>query len=471
MNEHFDRTADLETKKIPSLLLIYALPAVISQIISSVYNIADRIFIGHGVGALAIAGLAITMPVMNVIHAFGSLVGVGSASRMSIVLGRKDTEWAEKILGNSMILTFMLGFLFMVLGYTCMDRILTLFGASSETIAYAREYMYIVLPGMFMTTVTFNLTGLIRASGYPTKSMLILVSGAILNIILDPLFIFVFKWGIAGAAWATTVSMTIAGVISIIHFVKPGSFIRFQKHAWTPKLYIFRNIMLIGLSPFLMNIAASAVVALLNSQLIRYGGDLAVGAYGIVNTFGSLLVMFVIGICQGMQPIAGYNYGSGHSDRLKEVLLLAMKLNVAVGIIGALLACLFPSAMMRIFTTDADLIRIGSHAIIYLMIMWPFISFTITNSNFFQSIDKPWIAIVTSLSRQVMFLIPAIYVVPVIFEHFGNNGLTGLWFSCTLSDVMGALLSAILLLTQLKIFRPGYKVPERKPQKEAGPVN
>ena len=463
-----DKTKELETKKIGWLLFVYALPAVISQIIASVYNIADRAFIGHGVGPLAIAGLAITMPLMNIIHAFGSLIGVGSSARMSIVLGRKDNHWAEKILGNSMVFTLVLGGLVMFSCYLFLDRILMMFGATAETVSYAREYMVIVLPGMFLTTVTFNLTGLIRASGYPFKAMFILAGGAILNLVLDPIFIFVFHWGIAGAAWATTISMTTTAIISILHFVQKRSFIRFRRHAWKPKGYIFRNITLIGLSPFLMNVAASGVVALLNRQLLRYGGDLAVGAYGIVNTFALLMVMLILGVCQGMQPIAGYNYGAGHNDRLKQVHVLTLKVCVITGLVGSVGSCLFPRALSRIFTTDDTLISICIPAIRYIMVMFPLIGFTITNSNFFQSIDKPWIAIVTSLSRQVIFLLPLVYIIPYLFEQQHIPGLTGIWMSCTISDVMGAVLAAILLYRNLNVFRPGHR-PEPKVIHEAGP--
>ena len=400
--EALDKTKELETKDIGNLLWIYALPSVISQIIASVYNIVDRIFIGHGVGAMAIAGLAITMPIMNIVHAFGSLIGVGSSARMSIVLGRKDVNWAEKILGNSMIFTIVLGVLFVSCGY------------------------------LFFTTMTFNLTGLIRASGYPMKSMFIMVGGAVLNMILDPIFIFGMHLGIAGAAWATTISMTTTAIIAVLHFVQSSSFIRFKAHGWQPKGYIFKNITLIGMSPFLMNVCASFVVAMLNNQLLHYGGDFAVGTYGIVNTFGSLMVMLILGICQGMQPIAGYNYGAGHADRLKHVYMLTMK-------------------VMR-----------------FLMVMFPLIGFTIVNSNFFQSIDKPWIAIVTSLSRQLIFLLPLAYIVPVLFTNAGLNGLTGIWAACTISDVMGAVLAAILLFSQRKIFTD-VTPHERKVRKEAGP--
>lgn len=466
-----DNIHKLETESIGKLLLQYALPAVITQVVASVYNIVDRVFLGQYVGALAIAGLAITMPVMNIIHALGSLVGVGASSRMSIVLGRKDVRWAEKILGNSMLLTFFFGALFVSGGYLFMDRILQLFGASQDTIGYAREYMMIVLPGMFFTTMTFNLTGLIRASGYPTKSMWIMAGGAVLNIFLDALFIMVLGWGITGAAWATTISMFSTAVVAVAHFISPKSFIRYKRHAWAPKLYIFRNVLLIGLSPFLMNFAASFVVALLNRQLIRYGGDLAVGAYGIVNTYASFLVMFILGLCQGMQPIAGYNYGAGHNHRLRDVFTLTMKVSVSVGTLGALLAMVLPRFILRAFTDSDPLLDIGAPSMRYLNVMMPLIAFTITNSQFFQSIDKPWIAITTSLSRQVLFLIPLMFIIPALATANGYSGLTGLWQTCTLCDILGAILAAVLLSTQLKVFHPGYVPPLRRPRKEAGPKN
>ena len=466
-----DNTKELETKPIGALLWKYALPAVITQVVASIYNIVDRIFLGQYVGALAIAGLAITLPIMNIIHALGSLVGVGASSRMSIVLGRKDVRWAEKILGNSMLLTFFFGFLFVTGGYLFMDRILQLFGASADTIDYARQYMQIVLPGMFFTTMTFNLTGLIRASGYPTKSMWIMAGGAVLNIFLDALFIMVLGWGIAGAATATTISMFSTAVVAVLHFVQPQSFIRFKRHAWAPKLYIFRNVLLIGMSPFLMNFAASFVVALLNRQLIRYGGDLAVGAYGIVNTYCAFLVMLMLGICQGMQPIAGYNYGAGHNHRLRDVFVLTQKWTVGAGVLGAVLAMLLPRIILRAFTDSPELLDIGVPAMRYLNVMMPLIAFTIGNSQFFQSIDKPWIAITTSLSRQVLFLIPLMFVIPALMVNAGGNGLTGVWITCTVCDILGAALAAALLSTQLKVFRPGYVPPVRRPRREAGPTD
>ncbi|MBQ5524004.1 MAG: MATE family efflux transporter [Paludibacteraceae bacterium] len=447
-----DRTKELGTEPIGSLLWLYALPSVISQVISSVYNLADRMFIGQGVGALAIAGLAITMPIMNVVHAFGSLIGAGSAARISIVLGKKDYVWAEKILGNSTVFTIIFGAVIFLFGYTMMDPILHAFGATDDTIAYAREYMYIVLPGMVLTTVTFNLVGLIRATGYPHKAMYILAGGAILNIILDPIFIFKFDWGIAGAAWATTISMATTAVISVVHFIKPSSFIRFKRHAWAPKGYIFKNITMIGLSPFLMNICTAGVVAILNIQLIRYGGDMAVGAYGIINTYGMFIFMFIFGICMGMQPIAGYNYGAGNFDRLSEIYKLTSKVCMLLGLVGSLVGCIFPEYIMRAFTTDSSLIEIGSSAMIYWVIMFPLIGFTVVNSEFFQSIDKQLVSIITSLSRQLIFLLPLCFALPQVLEEMGYDGLTGVWLSGTISDVLGATLAAVLLYSQRHVF-------------------
>ena len=448
-----DKTKELETKGIGALLLAYAIPSVISQIISSVYNICDRIFIGQGVGALAIAGLAITMPIMNIIHAFGALIGVGAGARMSIVLGKKDNNWAENILGNSLIFTIILSGTVMLFSYLFLDKILVLFGATEATVSYAREYMVIVLPGMFLTTMAFNLTSLMRTSGYPLKSMFTLGGGAVLNIILDALFIFGFDLGIAGAAWATTISMAVTSLLSILHFMRKDSFIRFKRHGFKPKGYIFKNIFMIGMSPFLMNVGAAGVVAILNSQLIRYGGDLAVGAYGIANSYMNLIVLLILGVCMGMQVIAGYNYGAGHPDRLKKVFSLTMLVCVSIGMLSSIFGCSMPRLISKAFTNDNTLLDILEVGLPLLSVMSPLIAFTIVNSNFFQSIDKPWIAIITSLSRQVIFLIPLMFVVPFVFENIGFKGLNGVFAACTLSDVFGAALAFVLLMTQRKVFK------------------
>ena len=448
-----DKTKEFESKPIAALLWQYALPAVITQIIASVYNICDRVFLGQCVGALAIAGLAVTMPIMNIVHAFGSLVGAGAGARLSIVLGKRDINWAENILGNTMLLTFFFGALFLSAWYGFSNEILSMFGASAETIGYAKTYMDIVMPGMFLTTLSFNLTGLIRSSGYAKKSMWITVIGALINIALDAVFIFLLDWGIAGAAWATTLSMAVSSILSVAHFIDKKSFIRFKRHGWKPRFYIFRNILAIGISPFSMNVAGSAVVALLNNQLLNYGGDNAVAANGIVNSFAPLIIMLVIGVCQGMQPIAGYNYGAGRTDRLRQVFVLAMKCNITTGVIGMLLVVFVPRYLAMAFTHDEELITMCVPAFRLVLSMSPLIAVTITNSQFFQSIDKPWVAIVTSLSRQVLILTPMLYIIPPIAEGMGFSDLYGVFASCTVSDILGAALAMALLRSQIHVLK------------------
>ena len=468
-----DTTKELETKPVGKLLWQYALPTVASQVVTSIYNIVDRIFLGNSVGdgKMLLAALTITFPIMNIIHAFGALVGAGSGARMSIVLGRKDVRWAEKILGNSMLLTFFFGILFVTGGYLWTHPIIQLFakGASQQVLDAACEYMYIVLPGMFLLTVTFNLVGLIRSSGYPMKSMWIMVGGAMLNIILDFIFIRELGWGMKGAAWGTTISMAISSAVAISHFLLPHSFIRFKRHAWAPKLYIFRNILAIGVSPFSMNVAAFAVVAVLNRQLIHFGGDDAMTVYGAANSYMGLIFMVLLGLCQSMQPIAGYNYGARRNDRLREVYLLTMKVCVAIGFLGTISVMLFPKAIIGCFNSEPEILEMGAPALRYLLVLCPLIAFTVTNSQLFQSIDQPWIAIVTSLSRQVIFLIPLSLVIPGLMYRAGGDGVTGVWLSCMICDALGAALSAILLLTHRQVFRMDYVPPERKPRKEAGP--
>lgn len=468
-----DTTKELETKPIGQLLWQYAIPTVASQVVTSIYNIVDRIFLGNnpGDGKILLAALTITFPIMNIIHAFGALVGAGSGARMSIVLGRKDVRWAEKILGNSMLLTFFFGVLFVTGGYLWTHPIIQLFaqGASQQVLDAACEYMYIVLPGMFLLTVTLNLVGLIRSSGYPMKSMWIMVGGAGLNIILDFIFIRELGWGMKGAAWGTTISMAVSSLVAISHFLMPSSFIRFKRHAWAPKLYIFRNILAIGISPFSMNVAAFAVVAVLNRQLIRFGGDDAMTVYGAANSYMGLIFMVLLGLCQSMQPIAGYNYGASRNDRLRDVYLLTMKVCVAIGFVAAASVLLFPRAIIGCFNSEPEILAMGVPALRYLLICCPLIAFTVTNSQLFQSIDQPWIAIVTSLSRQVIFLIPLSLIIPDVMVAHGSDGVTGVWVSCMVCDVLGAALSAVLLMTHREVFHIGYVPPLRKPRKEAGP--
>ncbi len=298
-----------------------------------------------------------------------------------------------------------------------------------------------------------------------------MVGGAGLNILLDFIFIREMGWGMRGAAWGTTISMAISSAVAIAHFLLPHSFIRFKRHAWAPKLYIFRNVLAIGISPFSMNVAAFAVVAVLNRQLIHFGGDDAMTVYGAANSAMGLIFMMLLGVCQAMQPIAGYNYGARRNDRLREVYLLTMKVCVIIGIIGAASALLFPRAIIGCFNSEPEILAMGEPALRYLLVFCPLIAFTVTNSQLFQSIDQPWIAIVTSLSRQVIFLIPLSLIMPGLCYAATGDGVTGVWQACAVCDVLGALLSAILLITHRQVFRMDYIPPVRKPRKELGPKN
>ena len=444
---------ELETKPMGKLLWQYALPAVASQVVTSIYNIVDRIFLGNSPddGKMLLAALTITFPLMNIIHAFGSLVGAGIG------------KMAAKVITE---------LLFFTISWIWMHPIINLFadGATGKVLESACEYMYIVLPGMFLLTLTFNLVGLIRSSGYPMKGMWMMVGGAVLNILLDYIFICELGWGMKGAAWATTISMAVSAAVAVLHFVQPHSFIRFKRHAWTPKLYIFRNILAIGISPFSMNFAAFAVVAVLNRQLIHFGGDDAMTVYGAANSFMGLVFMVLLGLCQAMQPIAGYNYGARRNDRLREVYLLTMKVCVLIGIIGMAMALIFPRTIIGFFNSQPEILSMGEPALRYLLVFCPLIAFTVTNSQLFQSIDQPWIAIVTSLSRQVIFLIPLSLILPDLLLDFNDgDGVTGVWQACAICDVLGAVLSAVLLLTHRQVFRMDYVPPERKPRKELGP--
>ena len=330
-------------------------------------------------------------------------------------------------------------------------------GANEEIYADAVAYFRIVSAGYLFHIFNCMVTAALRGVGITRLPMIYNLGSGALNVFLNRALIggrFGFPaLGVAGAAWATTISMGTSAILAISHFVSKRAFIRFRRHSWAPKFYIFRNILAIGISPFSMNVAGSAVAALLNNQLLHYGGDNAVAASGVANSFGPLVIMLVIGICQGMQPIAGYNYGAGRLDRLREVYKLAMISNVTIGIFGTLLVLFVPRYLAMAFTSDSELIDLCVPALRYMLVMSPLIGFTITNSQFFQSIDKPWIAIVTSLSRQVLILIPMIYIIPPIYEGFGWDGLMGVFASCTGSDILGAALAGYLLYTQRSILQ------------------
>lgn len=434
----------LATGKIGRLLWDYSLPAVVGMLVVSLYNVIDRIFIGQGVGTEAIAGLAITFPVMNVSSALGVLIGAGASARVSIMLGAKDQRGAETVLGNALVLILFNATLYLTVFAIFIDDILGAFGASAATLPYARNFMVWIMPGMLVMNVSFSFNNVMRASGYPVKAMLAMFLGAGCNLILDPIFIFVLDMGITGAAIATDIAMTISAVFVMAHFFKPSSTLRFRRGTFRLQRKIVIGIIGIGAAPSVVNLAGSAINIIVNRSLYAYGSDNAVAAAGIFTTYTSLLVMVVIGICQGMQPILGYNYGAGLYSRLRRTFWLAVGCGSAVCCIGCAFGLAFPSLVARAFTTDAELIAVTSRAFsISLLAFWA-VGFQVVATTFFQSIGKAGKSIFLSLTRQVIFLIPLLLTLPRCI------GLDGVWSSFPLSDLCATAVTAAMVWWQLR---------------------
>ena len=411
---------------------------------ASLYNITDSIFIGQGVGALAISGLAITFPLMNIAAALGSLVGVGASALMSLRLGQKDYSTANNILGNVLVLNLLLGLSYTVIVLIFLDPILLFFGASPETLPYARDFMFIITLGNVVTHMYFGLNALMRATGNPIRSMYATIFSVVINIILAPLFIFGLKWGIRGAALATVLAQTLMMIWQVNYFRNKENYIHFQKGTFRLRRKIVSDAMAIGLAPFLMNIAGSIIIIIINQSLIKYGGDLAVGAFGIINRVAFLFVMIVFGLVQGMQPIAGYNFGAKQYDRVNRVLKLTIMLATGVMTIGFVICELFPHAVASAFTRDKDLIEIVVPGLRIVMIFFPVIGFQMVASNFFQSIGVPGKAIFMSLTRQVLFLLPLLLMLPSFF------GIKGVWYSMPAADLLASVIAAYLLVLQYR---------------------
>ena len=434
----------LGTEKIGKLLMQYAIPAIIAMTASSLYNMVDSIFIGHGVGPLAIAGLAITFPLMNLAAAFGSLVGVGASTLVAIKLGQKDKESATHILGNVVMLNGIIGLVFMTLALMFLDPILLFFGASADTLPYAREYMQVILGGNLVTHIYMGLNEVLRASGYPRKAMTATLMAVIVNCVLDALFIFGFGWGIRGAALATIAAQVIALGWVLYHFLDKRSFLHFERGIFGLKRHLVGGMLAIGLSPFLMNLCACFVVILINRSLKMHGGDLAIGAYGIVNRVVFLFLMIVMGFNQGMQPIAGYNFGARQFDRLVQVLKYTIFCGVTVTTIGFLVGQLFPRSIVYLFATDAELVRVAVEGLRIVLMFFPVVGFQMVTSSFFQSIGMAKKAIFLSLTRQLLFLIPTLLVLP---HYFGTRGV---WMSMPVADAIATVVAAFMLSWQLK---------------------
>lgn len=442
-----DRTNILGFEKVGKLLLKYSLPAIIGMTATSLYNVIDRMFIGNGVGPLAISGLAITMPIMNLTAAFGALIGAGASTMVSIRLGQQRKNDATLILGNALILNFILGLFITVTGLIFLDPLLKAFGASEATLPYARSFMQIILLANLFNHNFIGLNNVMRASGYPQKAMWSSILTVMVNLCLAPLFIFVFKWGIRGAATATAISQFTGFWWVMAHFINKGSFIHFQKGYFRLKRRIVLDIFSIGMSPFLMNVCSCIVAIIINKSMITYGGslgDLAVGAYGIANSIAFLFVMIVMGLNMGMQPISGYNYGARKNDRVKKVYKLTVIAGISITTFGFILSTLFPGTIVSAFTNNAQMTGLSKIALRFVMMVFPIVGFQMVTSNFFQSIGKAKLSIFLSLSRQLIFLIPGL----LIFPHF--FGLKGVWISLPVADFSASLVTLSVLTFQFK---------------------
>ncbi|MBO8485924.1 MAG: MATE family efflux transporter [Bacteroidetes bacterium] len=437
---------ELGTEPIGKLLKNYAVPAIIAMTASSLYNIVDSIFIGHGVGPLAIAGLAVTFPLMNLSAAFGTLVGVGATTMISVLLGQKNYEVANKVLGNVVILNIIIGLIFMGVSLAFLDPILYFFGASENTIGYAREYMQIILAGNAVTHLYLGLNSVLRASGNPKLAMMLTILSVLINIAVAPVLIFWLDMGISGAAIATVAAQVAALAIILAYFSRKDRVLHFSRKIFRLDWRIAKDSLAIGLAPFLMNAAACIVTLFINQQLKKYGGDLAIGAYGIVNRISFLFIMVNMGLNQGMQPIAGYNYGTRNYTRVKGVMWKTVKYATAVTCTGFLIALLVPHQAVSVFTSDSQLIEFSAKGLRMLTLAFPLVGFQMVSSNFFQCLGMVNKAILLSMSRQLLFLIPCIYVLPLLW------GNIGVWASFPISDFAAFVISAILMWDLLRKF-------------------
>ena len=430
---------ELGTEKIGKLLKQYALPAIIAQTASSLYNMVDSIFIGHGVGPLAISGLAVTFPLMNLSTAFGTLVGLGGATIMSVLLGQHNYKAADKVLGNVLTLNTIISILFMAAALIFIDPILYFFGASENTLPYAKEYMKIILYGNAITHLYFGLNNLMRSAGNPKKAMGLTIFTVLFNTALDPLFIFVFDMGISGAAWATVISQTLALVVVMHHFSRKTRIPHFEKGYFRLDRRIAKDSLSIGFGPFLMNSAACLVTLFINQQLRKYSGDLGIGSYGICNRLTFMFVMICIGFNQGMQPIAGYNYGARKYSRVKEVFKKTAIMATVVTTICCLLSVFAPRIAASIFTSDPELLDMASESLRIMNLMFFLVGFQMISTNLFQCLGMVNKSILLSLSRQILILLPLLYLLPL---EFGGKGV---WMSFPISDFLAFVMTAVLL--------------------------
>ena len=435
---------ELATKPIGRLLWDYSLPGVVGMLVMALYNVVDRIFIGQVVGPEAIAGLAVTFPLMNITTAIGVLVGVGSSSWVSILLGQRDFQRAHLMLGNAMTLTLINAAIYIAVFAVWMSPILRAFGAGDVTLPYARTYMLWVLPGLLLTNIAFGFNNIMRASGYPVKAMFTMLIGAVTNIALDALFVLGFGWGMVGAAVATNIAMAVSALFVMWHFFRPDVTLRFRRGTFRLRWDVITQIISVGAGPSLINIAACLINILINKSLLAHGGDMAIGAAGIFVTYTSLLTTVILGICMGLQPVIGYNYGANKPHRLRKALWLAVGASTAICVVGSTFGMLWPSVIARAFTSDGYLIDVSSNCL--RLSLWAFgtVGFQIIATTFFQSLGSSGKAIFLSLIRQVIFLIPLLLWLPSFM------GVDGVWTSFPVSDLLATIVTIAMVWWQLR---------------------
>ena len=439
-----NKTDELKTQHIGKLLFSYSMPAITAMAVASVYHIIDGIFIGQVVGPMAIAGLGVTLPVINIVVAFGAWVGAGTSTMVSIRLGEGKRNSATRFLCNSVVISLIIGSTIGILGLCFLDPILYAFGASKDTIPYARDFMQITLLGNIFTHIYFSLNNILRATGYPSKAMLITIGTVVINLILAPLFIFYFKWGIRGAALATVLAQAVGAIFVFVHYLNHTHTLYFKREFFKVHFSVVQKILTMGLSPFLMNLCAAVVVSVLNRRLITYGGDMAIGAYGNINRIVGLIAMVIFGFNLGMQPIVGYNFGAKQYDRVLKTLKYSLIIGTCISTFGFLVGEIFPWHLARAFNPDKTLIALTIQGMRIVLITFPIVGSQIVVSSFFQAIGMPKVAIFLSLSRQMIFLIPALFIVPYFF------GLQGVWFACPLADTLAFILTMTVLYHHYK---------------------
>lgn len=439
-----DNTKRLEEEKVSKLLLEFSIPAIVGMLVSALYNVVDRIFIGNSAGPLGLAGITIGFPIMIIQMAFGALIGLGATSLVSIRLGQKKNEEAELIIGNAVVMLGIITVSITILSLAFLDPLLRVFGASNEVLPYARDYMAIILGGSVFGGFSFGMNNFIRAEGKPAIAMITMIIGVILNICLAPLFIFVFGWGMKGAALATVISQAVSATWIVSHFILGKSMLKIRVKNLKLNINIVKGVLSIGVAPFAMQVAQCALTAIINIRLGTYGGDVAISAMGVVNSLVTLIIMPVLGINQGSQPIIGYNYGAENYDRVKKVLKYATIAATSISTLGFIVTQLFPTQLIALFSKDKELIAFGSHAIRVFLIMLPLVGMQIVGAGYFQAVGKPKQSMILSLSRQVIILIPALIVLPIFFQ------MQGILVSGPLSDFLSFVITGVWLFSELK---------------------